>query len=178
MNFDTLSAQAAPGFDRPLDVLLACHGRIEAQCATLEKLTAHLAANGCDTQAQQAARAILKYFDTAALDHHDDEERNLFPLLEAAGGDCCELVELLTHEHDELALLWRALRAPLNALAQGEMAAVNAGLATRFASLNRSHIAFENARVLPLAREILRPADIERLGRAMAARRGVAYPTR
>lgn len=168
----------APGFDQPLDVLLACHGRIEKQCATLQKLLAHLPEHGSDAQAQQAALAILNYFDTAAVHHHDDEERNLFPLLERAGqGEWCDVVELLTSEHDDLAQLWRALRPPLEAIAQGETVALNVTHSERFIALNRSHIAFENERVLPLARQMLSAADLQSLGQAMAARRGVSYPS-
>ena len=176
MKHADLLGSFAPGFDQPLDVLLACHGRFEKQCATLEKLLTHLPGHGSDAQAQQAARNILSYFDIAAVHHHDDEERNLFPLLERAGqGEWCELVELLTGEHDDLAQLWHALRPPLQAIAQGETIALNATHAERFIVHNRSHIAFENERVLPLAREILSTADLLTLGQAMAARRGVTF---
>ena len=168
--------KVAPSFDQPLEVLLACHGRFEKQCATLEKLLMHLPQHGSDPEAQQAARNILNYFDNAAVHHHDDEERNLFPLLERAGhGEWCDVVELLTGEHDDLAQLWRALRPPLQAVAEGESVALNVSHAERFIALNRSHIAFENERVLPLARQILSAADLLTLGQAMAARRGVTY---
>ena len=170
----SLLGAAAPGFDRPLDVLEACHGRIAKQCDTLDKLLAHLPAHGADAQAQQAARAVMAYFDTAAVHHHDDEERNLFPLLEQAGAPgACDLVETLTLEHDELALLWRRLRAACSRSKQGVAATLDEALARRFIALNRSHLEFENTRVLPLARQVLGAAEIERLGRAMAARRGV-----
>jgi len=173
----SLLGDAAPGFERPLDMLQACHARIARQCDTLEKLASHLPAAGADAQAQQAARAVLAYFDTAGVHHHDDEERNLFPLLEAAGATAaCELTETLTLEHDELALLWRRLRASLQEVADGSSARIDDAVLRRFVALNRSHLEFENARVLPLAREILNDAELERLGRAMAARRGVAYP--
>lgn len=171
-----LLGAAAPGFDRPLEVLEACHVRIARQCDTLERLLAHLPVHGADTPAQQAARAVLAYFDRAAVHHHDDEERNLFPLLEEAGAPgACELAETLTLEHEEQALLWRRLRAQLTAIEAGTSAMLDAVPAGRFIALNRSHLAFENARVLPLARQALGPAAIERLGRAMAARRGVAF---
>jgi hemerythrin-like domain-containing protein len=177
LKYAAVLGSVAPGFDQPLDVLLACHGRIEKQCTTLQKLLAHLPQHGSDAQAQQAAQAILNYFDTAAVHHHDDEERNLFPLLERAGhGEWCEVVELLTGEHDDLAQLWRALRPPLLAIAQGEAVVLNVTHSERFISGYRSHIAFENERVLPLARQILSAADVQSLGRAMAARRGVSYP--
>lgn len=172
----SLLGEAAPGFDRPLDVLEACHGRIARQCATLDKLLSHLPEHGADAQAQQAARAVLAYFDTAAVQHHDDEERNLFPLLELASAEgACEVVETLTLEHDELSQLWRRLRPSLQALEAGQPGTLDQALARRFIALNRAHLEFENTHVLPLARRMLGAAEIERLGRAMAARRGVAF---
>jgi hemerythrin-like domain-containing protein len=172
----SLLGAAAPGFDRPLEVLEACHDRIANQCDTLDKLLAHLPAHGADAQAQQAARAVLAYFDTAAVHHHDDEERNLFPLLEQAGAPgACDLVEALTLEHDELALLWRRLRVALQQIGAGATNTLDPALTTRFVGLNRSHLEFENTHVLPLARQVLAAADIERLGRAMAARRSVPF---
>ncbi|MFZ3042186.1 MAG: hemerythrin domain-containing protein [Thiobacillus sp.] len=171
----SLLGAAAPGFDRPLAVLEACHGRIAKQCDTLDKLLAHLV-HGADAQAQQAARAVLAYFDTAAVHHHDDEERNLFPLLEQAGAPGArDLVEALTLEHDELALLWRRLRVELLQIGSGAASALDAALTHCFIALNRTHLEFENTHVLPLARQVLGAAEIERLGRAMAARRGVTF---
>ena len=64
----------------------------------------------------------------------------------------------------------------LAAIVRGEVAGFDPELAARFARLNREHLRFENECVLPLAARALSPADLERLGRAMAARRGVAYP--
>ena len=167
----------APGFDAPLAVLEACHARIARLCGTLDALVAHLPAHGADADGQKAAAAILRYFDSAGVNHHDDEERNLFPLLERAlPGETCDLVETLTLEHEEQGLLWRRLRAQLAAIVRGEVAGFDPELAARFARLNREHLRFENECVLPLAARALSPADLERLGRAMAARRGVAYP--
>jgi hemerythrin-like domain-containing protein len=172
----SLLGAAAPGFDRPLDVLEACHGRIARQCDTLEKLLAHLPLHGADTQARQAARAVLAYFDTAAVHHHDDEERNLFPLLELAGAPgACDLVETLTLEHDELALLWRRLRFGLQQIESGAASRLDEASIRRFIALNRSHLEFENVHVLPLARQVLDADELERLGRAMAARRNVPF---
>jgi len=172
----SLLGAAAPGFDRPLAVLEACHGRIARQCDTLDKLLDHLPAHGADAQAQQAARAVLAYFDTAAVHHHDDEERNLFPLLEAAGAPgACDLVETLTLEHDEQARVWRCLRVELQGIASGTAATLDAALTRRFVDMNRAHLEFENTHVLPLARQTLDAAALERLGRAMAARRNVPF---
>ena len=172
----SLLGAPAPGFDRPLAVLEACHGRIARQCDILEKLLDHLPVHGADVQARQAARAVLAYFDTAAVHHHDDEERNLFPLLEQAGAPgACELVETLTLEHDAQALLWRRLRGALQQIEAGTAATLDATTTHRFVAMNRAHLEFENTHVLPLAHEVLDAADLERLGRAMAARRGIPF---
>src|ERR1700674_5599716 len=74
--FDTV------GFDDPLEMLLACHRRIEKQLDTLKRLRAHLEARGVDAEASAAAQAVLRYFLKAAVDHQEDEEEDLFPLLE------------------------------------------------------------------------------------------------
>ncbi|AAZ97471.1 conserved hypothetical protein [Thiobacillus denitrificans ATCC 25259] len=175
----SLLGAAAPGFDRPLEVLEACHARILKQCATLDRLRAHLLEHGADAEARQAARAILTYFDTAGMHHHDDEERNLLPLLEQAGAPgACELTELLAHEHDAQAQLWRRLRQQLEQIAGGAAAGLDPALTQAFVASHRAHLEFENARVLPLARAHLGADALERLGRAMAARRGIPFEAR
>jgi hemerythrin-like domain-containing protein len=119
---------------------------------------------------------VLAYFDTAAVHHHEDEERNLFPLLELAGAPgACDLVETLTPEHEELALLWRRLRFDLLQIESGAASRLDEASTRRFIAQNRSHLEFENTRVLPLARQVLGADDLDRLGRAMAARRKVPF---
>lgn len=43
------------GPEAPLQMLSACRGRVERQCATLRRLVPHLAAQGADAQARTAA---------------------------------------------------------------------------------------------------------------------------
>lgn len=118
-----------PGFsspatstEAPLEMLAACHIRIERQCATLRRLAAHLAEHGADEQARGAAAGVLRYFDTAAPQHHADEEQDLFPaLLESmAGSDpvCLKgMTQGLRDEHRELETAWARLRPRLQAIA-------------------------------------------------------------
>src|SRR5699024_8448725 len=113
---------AFPGFntpaastEAPLEMLLACHHRIRHQCQVLQRLHAHLPVHGSDQQAQDAARSITRYFETAAVDHHADEEEDLFPALmeSVAGSDpvCIrQAIERLTHEHRQLEASWDKLR--------------------------------------------------------------------
>lgn len=163
---------AAPTFDDPLEMLRACHGRIQSQCGTLKKLLAHLPQHGCDTQAQQAARAILRYFDSAGRHHHDDEEKNLFPLLLATSSDEAHtLVARLLGEHQVMDAAWLRLRSDLTGIADDTSARLDAVAVEHFIAVYDRHIALENSQLLPLAEKLLSVTQLETLGKSMAARR-------
>jgi hypothetical protein len=51
-----LPGHSAPavGFEVPLEMLAACHGRVQTQCATLRRLAAHLTTHGADRQPQES----------------------------------------------------------------------------------------------------------------------------
>jgi len=61
-----------PGFDQPIAFLKSCHDKIRRQITTLQNLLHSLPAQGNTGDAQQAASAVLKYFDRAAHLHHAD----------------------------------------------------------------------------------------------------------
>ncbi len=169
-----LTGAAAPGFDDPPEMLQACHGRIQAQCDTLQRLTEHLATQGNDVQAQQAARAILRYFDTAGRHHHDDEECDLFPQLLATGDPtAAALVARLLDEHQAMDAAWQDLRPLLIDIAEQRDSQLDAPVAERFIALYAQHIALENGSLLPLAGDLLNEGQLRTLGHNMAARRGV-----
>lgn len=159
-------------------MLAACHGRIEHQCETLRRLLAHLPAHGADAQARDAARAVMRYFDTAARDHHADEEQDLFPaLLESMAGSeatCIrDLTQALCVEHRELEQRWHALRGALERVAQGEVATLDAPLVESLAGTYARHIAREDGELLPMAERLLSDAALQAIGRAMRERRGI-----
>jgi hemerythrin-like domain-containing protein len=168
----------APSFDEPLDMLEACHGRIEAQLATLERLVTHLCAHGCDDSAREAARAVMRYFDTAAEHHHRDEEEDLFPALRrhalGAREDVMASLDDLEREHAGMSQAYGALREQLRAIAEDGAARLDIEQVGRFAWRYRSHIAHEEEVVLPYARQALRAAEQAEMGARMAARRGAA----
>ena len=175
MRIDLLADHAAPAFDDPLGVLSACHRRIERQLATLARLQRHLPAHGCDHDARAAARGILRYFDTAAVHHHADEEESLFPrLIERVPADAAPLVAALAADHRQLAAAWRHLRPLLAAIAAG----ARANLAPQQVALVRraydTHIAREETELIPLAEVTLDAAELAAVGAEMARRRGVS----
>lgn len=166
-------ATTAPGLDEPLEILEACHGRIEQQLRMLEKLLDHLPRHGADTQAQQAATAVMRYFDTAGHHHHCDEEEDLFPLLRRRTAEIAPLLDALGAEHREMENAWAALREQLAAVAQGQ-GGLAVDVVAAFSRRYREHIARENRDVLPLAARVLTTDDLQGLSRAMTARRRIA----
>ena len=170
--------EPAPGFDQPVAVLKHCHDRIRKQLATLAKLLAHLPAHGADRDAQQAARAILAYFEKAAYLHHDDEEHDLIPMLQASasGADAAlldELVPQLLLEHEQMEAMWQRLRAPLAEVAEGRNAPLSATDVAQFSDAYARHMEMEEANIAPMALRLFNPEQTAQLGRAMQERRGL-----
>ncbi|MDO8813091.1 MAG: hemerythrin domain-containing protein [Gallionella sp.] len=174
------SGEAAPGFDHPLEMLHACHGKIKRQLETLQKLAAHLPAHGCDKQAQQAAQGILRYFDTSGQFHHQDEEENLFPTLLAMNTPELTqikiLVDRLLGEHAIMFVAWGDVRAVLVKLAEGVNTPLPEALVEQLTGTYTRHIHFEETELLPLSARLLSPQQIMELGKCMAGRRGVKFP--
>jgi hemerythrin-like domain-containing protein len=173
MPHDILHDSAAPSFDDPLGMLVACHGRIHRQLATLGRLQRHLPEHGCDDDARAAARAILRYFDTAAPHHHQDEEDSVFPRVLARTADARPIAERLLAEHEKLAANWRHLRPLLAGIAAGERANLDAKTVHDVQAAYEAHIACEEDELIPLAREVLTADELAQIGREMAERRGV-----
>lgn len=174
-----LPGHSAPavGFEVPLEMLAACHSRVQAQCATLRRLAAHLARQGADRQAQDAAAAVMRYFETSAVQHHADEEVDLFPALieSMAGSDAVcvrELTASLAAEHRGLEQRWCALRTRLEQVARADSATLPDDEVHGFIALYEQHIAREEAELLPMAARLLSDAELDRIGLAMRARRG------
>jgi hemerythrin-like domain-containing protein len=166
--------------DEPLEKLQSCHVRIETYLAMLERLAAHVAEQGSDAAARDAARFVIRFFDTTGEQHHHDEDHDLFPRLRERAGalarpEIAAVIDELEREHATMHLQWSRLRAALDALAHGVDAALAPEDVTAFAGLYRRHMERETAAVLPFAREVLDASERAAFGERMAGRRkGVA----
>lgn len=175
---DLFGNNPAPSFDDPLAMLRACHGRIQAQCATLKKLLHHFPVHGCDAQARQAVTAVLRYFDSAGHHHHQDEENDLFPaLLDSQNPEAEVLIRRILREHENLETAWQQLRPNLIAIAGNESPGLDRPATENFIRLYEAHVILENEQLLPLAASLLSADQSEAIGRNMAARRGVTWTT-
>lgn len=168
----------APGFDQPLAVLKHCHDRIRKQLNTLDKLLQHLPEHGCDEQAMQAAKAVLRYFNEAAPLHHEDEEIDLLPTLQmtATGEDATQLQEylpLILQQHHQMGAQWAILEQQLQAIANAKSALLSKADVEQFKEIYAGHMQIEETKIAPMAMRIFSEAQMKKLGAAMQQRRGI-----
>jgi hemerythrin-like domain-containing protein len=169
--------EAPAGYDDPLEMLLGCHRRIEKHLEMLKRLRAHVEHHGVDAQASVAAQAVLAYFTQAVVNHHQDEEHDLFPLLESRITDPGELARFhafrraLEEDHRNLDAAWSRLRRPLEGIADGLTRALPLEDTQGFHGAYARHIVVEESTLKEFFDRWLGDADRVVLGRAMAARR-------
>ena len=164
----------AAGFDAPFEMLEACHERVRRSLSVLQRLAEHVRAKGADDQAASAARDVLRYFDLAAPQHHEDEERHVFPRLLA--GDDAEViraVERLQADHVQMAQRWLPVRTRLQGWAGGEggLGEGDARAIEDFVSIYGEHLRLEEQFVNPAARRGVGAAELAAMGQEMGARR-------
>lgn len=158
-----------------INLFADCHVGIVSHLDALSSLDQLLDAA---SRARQIARQALKFFDEMILDHHEDEERELFPTVRkyaAAGTErdtVNALADRLVADHRQLEKQWKALKPQLERIADGEDTAFDAEAAARLIAGYKAHAHFEETRFLPLAEQILGRDDAElaRLGYALHIR--------
>lgn len=158
---------AAPAGNEPIRGFADCHAGILSHLDQLGCLPALLEPA---RQARQIAADVLAFFRAVIVEHHTDEERELFPavLASASPGDerdrVRQIVERLTREHRQVEGAWFALEPALKAAAKGAVADMDAAAVASLVNAYKAHAHYEEEVFLPLSREIL-----GRDGRHMAA---------
>lgn len=172
------------GFDAPLGLLSDCHRRIEKFLSVLIAIADARRGGELTPGDRDALTASLHYFRTAAPRHSADEEESLFPRLRSASDpaakdalarlDSLEADHRVAEDHqDAIDVLGRRwLRQ--GALRAGDARSLREHLVA-LERLYRHHIAVEDRELFPAAERVLKPADLEALGREMAARRDVSF---
>ena len=163
----------------PIDYIFADHCRQADLCEAIKTFAADYDTAKPD---RETAQAILHCLNTDLPLHIADEEQDLFPRLRARAlpeDHVAELLRLLDREHERDKCIAKDVRADIQRLAQGkalpDVAAFRRAAAT-LATMHLSHLNWENAVILPLARKRLSREDLKTIGQAMAARRSIPYP--
>jgi hemerythrin-like domain-containing protein len=164
------------------DVLDACHQEMLAKVEQLGELVLHLEYHGLDDQARASAKAIAHFFSVTARDHHQDEERHIFPpLAQSDDPHIVQAVLRLQQDHGWLEEDWMEISPHVQAVAAGyngyDIDILREGTAV-FAALVRDHVALEESFIYPQARRQTDAAQRKEMGREMAARRRAEHAAR
>jgi hemerythrin-like domain-containing protein len=176
------SAPAA-GFEAPFEMLDACHERVERMLKLLARLQQRLLVHGWDDSVAQAARDVMRYFDQAAPQHHEDEERHVFaPLLDKGDAVLVAMVKKLQADHREMERSWVAVREVLASLTEPpppgwtRITPAQAEVLGHFTGLYRHHLNDEDGLVYPAARAHLSAEALHAMSADMMQRRGLEPP--
>lgn len=157
------------------EVLDSCHRQTLVMLDKLANLVASLDNGPPDPEARAIAGEVVKFFSTTARQHHEDEERHVFPQLQdSADPEIVQAVLRLQQDHLWMDIDWRELGPVLAAIAgdQGgyDLAALREGVEI-FTVLSNEHIALEESCVYPQARMRMPSPERQQMGREMAKRR-------
>lgn len=139
-------------------------------------------------KAGMLAKDTRAFFQEAVIDHHHEEEGDLFPAVLAASSPGAEydkvqrIVNRLTAEHREIEAIWRELEPAVHQLAKRKSATIDGVAVASLVQKYQAHARFEEETFLPLSALILgrRDGKMASLGLALhmrhvlrAAKRGL-----
>lgn len=154
----TESVTSSPADPTPIDAFSECHAGILSGLQAFADLPQLAAAA---ERSRMVAAATLSLFDRAVLEHHADEENDLFTavLRSATPGEEKARVEAIIHrlsaEHRAIEALWKKLKPAVKHAAGGSRAELDADDVAMLVQAYGRHAGFEEREFLPLAREIL-----------------------
>lgn len=155
---DTTPQTSAGAQDAPIANFSQCHVGIIGHLDALGELPALMAPA---QRARKVAADMLAFFDAVILEHHGDEERELFPavLKSAAKGNEHEnmshMVERLTAEHRQIESWWSRIKPQLKQIAKGHDTELDAVAVQQLVKEYHAHAQYEEAEFLPQAQAIL-----------------------
>lgn len=162
----------------PLDLLTACHRRIEERLDLLPKI-AQAAQSGDRARLAQipdAVRFVLGYFQSGLQRHVADEDLDFFPLVRRADAELDAVVLQLEADHRAFEFVHNELDSVLAQIAmtpRPDLARRLTEVATYLTPLYRRHLGVEEAQVFSKARDLLSQAQIAALGEKFRKRRGL-----
>lgn len=158
--------------ESPLDYIFADHFRVRVVCNMLDMLADDIVGEG-----RRLAPLLVRFLREDFMNHLEDEEQGLMPLLHKrllVGDEVDEALGQVTSEHEADRQITARLVARLDELVERGAVAepgVLAEAARAFAEFQRRHIVWENVVLLPIARLRLTRSDLRQLAADMTRRR-------
>lgn len=178
----TIGKKPENNFTNPLGLLSDCHRRIEYFLGLLVTVTQQAQGNSLSGEQRKALETAIFYFKQAAPKHTLDEEESLFPRMRVSGNAQAQaalaVLDSLHTDHtvanelhkqvEEIARQWLE-----EDKLSGKQVHRLTDMLDELSAIYQRHIATEDNEVFPLAKTVLEKAELESVGREMAARRGI-----
>lgn len=148
----------SPTLEDPLGDFSQCHAGILGHLDALEALPGLLASA---ERSRRLADDFVHFFLDVVLEHHQEEEKELFAavLASAEPGDerdrVRSMVDQLTREHRDIEAQWERLRPQIQKVVRGQPARVDPAAIGSLVRQYKEHAHFEETRFLPLSHRIL-----------------------
>lgn len=142
----------------PVDDFSDCHAGIIGILKKMDHLPEQVAAAKA---ARETAQAVLKMFEEVVINHHYEEEHDLFPAVLASSLPGAErdrvagMIQQLTQEHRAVEAAWGKLKPQVKAAAKGAEAQFEEQDVKNLVAHYLAHAGFEEQQFLPLSQEIL-----------------------
>ncbi len=175
MNSQSPFPHTAPDFSDPLGLISACHQRIRDHASLLELIVVRFEKGEIDADVREAAKKVHTYFNTAAKHHHQDEEKDIFPLLIRQSLKIADIIHKLKQDHQHHAELWSVIEPVLKRLPETLDDHFKQSV-VEFCTLQKEHVNIEDEDLFAMAKHILSSEQLKKIGKAMAERRGVRLP--
>ncbi|MBC5763091.1 hemerythrin domain-containing protein [Ramlibacter albus] len=165
--------------DAPLAEFSECHHEFVARLHSALYLPELVAAAA---KARAMAEDVIDLFTGGVLQHHQDEERELFPAVVAAARPGDEeqevraMVRRLVDEHRDTERRWKELEPAVRLIATGGTPAIDHVLLEDLVQHFFAHAHYEEEHFLPAAQRILgrQSQDMAALGKALHTRHAAA----
>ncbi|MEO5672427.1 MAG: hemerythrin domain-containing protein [Ramlibacter sp.] len=142
----------------PLTAFSQCHEGILSQLAAFAELPALVSAAD---RARGIAQQTLALFEPGVLEHHRDEEAELFPQTERSAVPgveadwVCAMAQRLTREHRTIEALWNRVKPGVKLAAAGKPVELDGLVIAELVRAYTAHARFEEEHFLPVAHELL-----------------------
>jgi hemerythrin-like domain-containing protein len=166
---------ALPAMPDGMALLDACHQQTLLTLGKLAALIHHIDGQGSDAEARALAAEVVTFFDTTGRQHHEEEERHVFPrLLNSSDAVTVQAVQRLQQDHGWLEADWNEIGPQLDALAGGQgwvdLDVLREGVDI-FVALSQEHMALEETLIYPAVRQSLLAPERLDMGREMLRQR-------
>lgn len=163
--------------ENPLTDFSGCHVGITRNFTKLGELPALVAQPDKAEQVRQTAAELRQFFRDVVLQHHTDEEKELFAAVKAVlrqhldqGMLASGYIGRLTEEHRHLEGLWAYIEPDIKRLEKGKPVELKLDAIQQLSADYLAHANFEEQYFLPLAEQLLSVNDMAALGMSLHMR--------